>query len=77
MVIITKILGYFLKNIVMNAIFLLTVFEILLLNCRMVLGPAQWGLASERVKFVRKKPKNVGLAWKVIAFQAKKISNGF
>ena len=34
-----------------------TVFDILLLENRSVLSPAQWDTASERVKFSIKKPK--------------------
>ena len=59
----------------------LTVFEIFLFEGRSVLGPAQRGAGSERVKFLVKRTKNssafVGIAWKVLVLQAEKVLNGF
>ena len=46
--------------------FTLTVFEILLFECRSVLWPAQWGAESESVKISVKKQKNVGLLLKLL-----------
>ena len=47
---IRKLIEYSLKNVPVKAMFILTVFKILLSKCRLVLSPAQQGTGSERAK---------------------------
>ena len=49
---IRKLITYRLKNVLVQAMFTLTVFEILLFGCRSVLLPAQWVTGSERVNSI-------------------------
>ena len=45
---------YSIKITFVRTIFTFTVFEILLFECRLVLGPAQWLQESKRIKFSMK-----------------------
>ena len=47
---IRKVTEYSLSNVSMKAMFTLTVFEILLFKCRLVLSPTQQDAESKRVK---------------------------
>ena len=49
--IIRKLIEYFKKKVLVKAMFTLNIFEILLLEGRSVLGPAQQGTGSKRVSF--------------------------
>ena len=54
------------KNVLLKAMFTLTVFEILLFEGRLVLAPAQRCTWSKRVKFSLKKQKNVRFLLKLL-----------
>ena len=63
--IIRKFIQYTLKkkNVVVKSVFTLTVFEIWLLESRLVLSSAQRGTGKERVKFSVKVKKIFGFCW--------------
>ena len=49
---IRKLIKYSLKNSLVKIVFIVTVFEILLFEGRLVLSPAQRGTGNERVKYL-------------------------
>ena len=63
---IRKLVEYSLNNLLVKAIFTLTVFEILLSEGRSVLSPAERGTGSKRVKVSVKNQKNIGILLKLL-----------
>ena len=63
---IRKLVEYSLNNLLVKAIFTLTVFEILLSEGRSVLSPAERGTGSERVKVSVKNQKNIEILLKLL-----------
>ena len=78
---IKKLVECSLKIVEAKAMFILTVFEIMLCKGTSVLWPAQWSTASERIQVPVKSQTNIvnysEFLWKVINLQAYEVLNSF